>query len=534
MIAMLDARRGLGSLILKLVSKIGTEPDRRFPKADRFSAASNARFSCRLFTVAALAAVAIACSKSKSKQDAFVPDGSSLGDASDDSALQPANGESDSTTVFEPRDYVIYDRSSSRPCGSGVGPIIALDDNGPFVKGLLYPDLDGDGVDEIVFADCGEGACIVRGGDIEAALNPIEALDAGNAWLVAPLDVERLRIAGDMNGDGLVDLAFIEVTIPEPDYEETLLHIKYGQWPWTGDGVVIELGRRLRYEIFWSLEVVGDLDAKGQSDLLLSSTYNDYGGGSRSRLIRGERLAEGRLDELLTMDPDDTVISSDDVGFKVVDDFNGDGFLDLAIAVSHGEGGVYPCPAVAILWGPVPSETIRLSAEFSEINDNGREVGSLAVMQTAEEERPVPGVWIVTGEAYRISGAPLIAAGGDFDGDGYQDLVVEPSDIDNNFIYIVHGEPDLTDMYLYPESPTEGVTRIDISSHRSPYRSLMLLGMVPRCGANTAPADLLLQSDNEVYWIQGGSRGTITLDEAISIEQAATRKRERCLCRDDS
>lgn len=381
--------------------------------------------------------------------------------------------------------------------------IAITDSAGELVDGLRLGDLDGDGVEEIIVHDCGEGSCVLRGGDAEALDDPASAVANGMAYPVisgSPV--------GDLDGDGLQDVATIEGA-----EDGTWLRVEYGGWPWTGAGVDIHLAPLRNEAVYgflsWGVRGVGDLDRRGSADLLVSWTFYGESGGTGLGLVHGEDLTDGEWPAAGGPDVSlgvDYFLTGTEAG-----DFNDDGALDLVL-------GLYPDPigppggGIGILWGPLHAgvrDVDRLDPEW-----NGR--------------RPDPPNSCAPIDTWLPAESSPVFAIGDFDGDGVDDLVL----IDAPRLRILYGGPRLPDLVEGGVAPREHVYEFDpppiIDQDGERYRDLGLVS-VPACPSRGEPA-------RAYFRLPDGTRAIITTDDGIALGQDLTPEEleaeqdERCDC----
>jgi len=201
----------------------------------------------------------------------------------------------------------------------------------------LFPDINGDGLDDILFAEAGSDLSpVLYGSGIGVALN----LGGGgyrNVSSLVPADLQTTRsyavTAGDIDGDGRV-----EIILPDDaDGSNTAL------LRWNGSG--FDAQRNWIASTLWKAPVklanlswmnLADLDNDGRLDLLVGAApppctptfrtlFGAPGGYTSAGLLQ---LPDGLfgLDHCATIFP---VAQNVDVGPVIVADFNNDGPLDI-------------------------------------------------------------------------------------------------------------------------------------------------------------------------------------------------------------
>jgi len=237
-------------------------------------------------------------------------------------------------------------------------------------RGIALGDLDGDGVDALLFAASGAQTVYVYEGVVSGAVG----LSAATATLYSA-EAEELfgrgiDARGDLNGDGMADVA---TTASWADSSRGLVFVSYG--PLSGAVDTSDGGGRIEGSSDPSVDLAsaqacstaGDVDGDGYDDLLLGA-YGDGDGGSA-------RLFLGPISGTLQHDDHhaklDAPASGSYTGYstELVGDVDGDGHADLLIA-----GREFSTSAgLALVYGPVSGTTdlydvagARLEVETTE------------------------------------------------------------------------------------------------------------------------------------------------------------------------
>ncbi len=222
----------------------------------------------------------------------------------------------------------------------------------------LVGDLDGDGLSELALGAGNEtdgntrrSAVVLYWGqdvvDAAAGSGALTAVEAVELWvdqgysdgtaggLAYPFPV------GDLDGDGLAELM---ATAPNGDFEGTDYGgavLVYGGEDLTASGAVDSIatvfGATVGTQGMGSFQLpVGDIDHDGFDDLMLTNREHDEGGASAGRLsiLFGGSLRWERHTEWLPLTYAETSFDGeegDQLAYGVVGDFDGDGWLELAV-----------------------------------------------------------------------------------------------------------------------------------------------------------------------------------------------------------
>ena len=325
-------------------------------------------------------------------------------------------------------DWVSYDddQSSAGPVLIAGGVLGFLDDSAePWVANFydtpldplgIYDadasDIDGDDYGDILVP-------VIDGATLQGTLyvdrGPVEPFDRDDGFRdhselsIATTGTEGSRVCSfgkvtshsDLDGDGLLDIA---CSTPEVGV------LASSDWEW-GETFIFEdraLAWWTRPYATTRLESGGDLTGDGYDDLVMTDT-TDLGAvwivsGRSAGWTHGESLDTNvRIDGVLSWDEEET-----DFGYSVafLDDFDGDGFGDLAVGAPNHQyeentqsGRVYICDGG-------PSGTLAANASAADCPFSYR--GEV----TSTETEP----------AWGSSLGTTLMPGGDLDGDGLSDL----------------------------------------------------------------------------------------------------------------
>ncbi len=222
---------------------------------------------------------------------------------------------------------------------------------------------------------------------------------------------------GDFNGDGYADLA---IGAPDEDfasplrYDTGVVHILYGSasgltttgnqyWHQDNGGLI---GSAEAYDNFGQSLATGDFNRDGYADLAIGVPGQNVGGDANAGAVHilygGSSGLIATGDMVFNQDILGTGAQANDhFGFSLASsDFNGDGYADLAIGVPDEDFGLDNIGCVQIIYG-TPAGLVT----------SGSQVWFQGILGVADEA-----------EANDRFGYSLAA--GDFNSDGYGDLVI--------------------------------------------------------------------------------------------------------------
>ncbi len=351
--------------------------------------------------------------------------------------------------------------AASPPAGYTIaridGPRMTVDpSSGRIVASdLAHGDFNGDGFEDLAISyhfadpggrvDAGQTVILYGGTTRLSGVIDVTALPAGSGVLInghSSGDSSGLSLAaGDVNGDGVDDLAIASPTAFRNGTQKGEIHVVFGDAALpsvvelstlqsSGAGAVIRQvtdGPQTQRSI-----AVGDLNGDGFSEVIAKTTP----GGARLAIVAGKADFGSAgiisLTDNVGLNPDGVVLSGG-VAFPTLDvvgDTNGDGIDDLLVGVQllslsnvQRAGGGY------LIYGN----------PFNQLPTNLDGIGTSSVDTT----RAI----LVTGVAAQDQTGERVSRLGDFNGDGFEDFLLsttfaDPLGDQSGRVYGVFGRPD--------------------------------------------------------------------------------------------
>ncbi|MCA0433945.1 MAG: FG-GAP-like repeat-containing protein [Proteobacteria bacterium] len=305
-------------------------------------------------------------------------------------------------------------------------------------------DVNGDGFDDFIVGmpgktDMFDQSLLVLGsgtGDFTRtiAYNGVVYVGDQSGWSVSG--------AGDINGDGFDDLIIGALNADPGGSDRGLSHVVFGKAGGFGNLLdLTELDGTTGFRIDgagngdrsgWSVSAAGDINGDGFGDLIIGAPGADPNGGSSgaSYVVFGKASGFAATLSLSTLNGSngfrlDGAVSNDSSGVSVsaAGDVNGDGFDDLIIGAPYADPNGTDSGASYVVFGKGGgfSATFNLSTLDGS---NGFRIAGVA--------------------AYDLSGFSVSGAG-DFNGDGFDDLIIgaryaDPNGIYSGASYVVFGK----------------------------------------------------------------------------------------------
>ena len=293
--------------------------------------------------------------------------------------------------------------------GASLVDFVTISESGApnyFGKAIEHvPDIDGDGIDELVASAVGDPSRL--DGEWYFFDSPVAAASssASASGVITMGSRATDTTAGfDFEGDGNEDILFQS---PESDTvwlfdATTIVSGSYG----TSDATLSLTTGASEY-LGDDAEPLGDVNEDGFDDILIGALSSDVDATNSGRAY-------------LYYGPDATDISvfggadaDDNLGSSVASgDFNGDGFNDLIIGAYYRDGMSTQSGANFVFYGPITAASYDIAdADAAFLGESPQ----------------------------NYSGT--VASGGDLNDDGYDDLLISaPGRANEGSVYIVHGE----------------------------------------------------------------------------------------------
>jgi hypothetical protein len=272
-----------------------------------------------------------------------------------------------------------------------------------------------------------------------------------------------LTSAGDVNGDGYADVA-----VGEPSMTRNLgrVHVYLGSamGPGPSPALVLTAPDTSERDFGFSLSGAGDLNGDGYADLAVGApgAMNSTG---RVHVYFGSASGPNPVPTLNLTGPDGSG-GRFGMSLTTAGDVNGDGYADLAVGaheVLHGTGRVYVFPGSATGLRLTPTHSLtgpdgsygtfgRSLASAGDVNGDGYADlvagASEAMLATgrahlylgrAAGPSPSPSFSVTGPEGQAGWFGWSVTNGGDFDGDGYADLVVGAPGAEVGHVHVYRG-----------------------------------------------------------------------------------------------
>ena len=314
-------------------------------------------------------------------------------------------------------------------------------------------DVNGDGYSDVIIGDrtndAGESnagrAYIYFGGNVPDTIADVILTGA------AANDLFGISVssAGDVNGDSYSDVIVGASYNDAGGNEAGRAYIFFGGNIMNSTADIIFTGRASGDAFGNSVSTAGDVNGDGFSDVIVAANENDAGGVSAGRayVFFGGIVSDTTADLILTGEA-----GGDQFGYSVssAGDVNGDGFSDvIAGAMFNNSGGSDAGRAYIYLGGIAPDNIadVTMTGEASnnffgfsvssagDVNDDGYSdviVGAVTYsLSTGRAYIYFGGVSMnntadvtMTGEASGDELGNAVSSAGDFNGDGYSDVIV--------------------------------------------------------------------------------------------------------------
>ena len=305
------------------------------------------------------------------------------------------------------------------------------------------PDVNGDGFADVILGGNGDGAYVYLGGAGGLTTTPF-TIEAAPGVLGISF-AQSLASAGDVDGDGYADVVVSALAQTSNGAAALALLYRGGEGGLSPTpATTLSIPFATTYAFGTSVAGAGDVNGDGYADVLLSSTCMGCTSAIAVYLGSSTGLPASPATTLQVFIP--TADQVPLIPMTGAGDVNGDGFADVVVGIhalgdvelfTGGANGISSPPAMTIT---TPSgQVAQLGSAVAAVGDlDGDGFADVAVRSedtaltpisvyggsaTGLSETPAATVWAITGNGGICCGA--IAGGGDVNGDGFADLVVD-------------------------------------------------------------------------------------------------------------